>query len=28
LQPQAHVHWANRVPWIHVGDDGLPRKED
>jgi len=27
LHPQAHVHWANRVPWIHVGDDGLPRKD-
>jgi hypothetical protein len=26
LQPQAHVHWADRAPWIHVGDDGLPRK--
>jgi hypothetical protein len=27
LQPQAHVHWADRVAWIHVGDDGLPRRE-
>jgi hypothetical protein len=25
-RPQAHVHWAEHVPWIVIGDDGLPRK--
>ena len=28
LQPQAHVYWADRVPWIVVGEDGLPRKDE
>jgi hypothetical protein len=26
IEPQAHVHWGSRVPWAHLGDDGLPRK--
>ena len=25
--PQAHVFWDTRVPWVHLGDDGLPRKD-
>jgi hypothetical protein len=25
--PQAHVFWDPRVPWLHLGDDGLPRKD-
>jgi hypothetical protein len=25
LQPQGHVHWAHRAPWIGDIDDGLPR---
>ena len=24
--PQAHVFWDTRVEWVHVADDGLPRK--
>lgn len=24
-QPTAHVHWAERVPWLHP-DDGLPKQ--
>jgi hypothetical protein len=28
IEPQAHVHWDNRVPWVHLGDDGLPRKSE
>ncbi len=28
LQPQAHVYWADRVPWVVVGEDGLPRKDE
>jgi hypothetical protein len=27
LQPLAHVHWADRVPWIGEIHDGLPRHE-
>jgi hypothetical protein len=27
LQPQGHVHWASRVPWIGDIQDGLPRHE-
>ena len=27
LQPQGHVHWATRVPWIGEIHDGLPRHE-
>jgi hypothetical protein len=27
LQPQAHVHWAERVPWIGAIHDGLPRHD-
>jgi hypothetical protein len=27
LQPQAHVHWAARVPWIGAIHDGLPHHE-
>jgi hypothetical protein len=27
LQPQAHVHWAEHVPWIGEIHDGLPRHE-
>jgi hypothetical protein len=27
LQPQAHVHWATRVPWIGEIHDGLPHHE-
>ena len=27
LQPQAHVHWAEHVPWIGAIQDGLPRQE-
>lgn len=25
--PQFHVHWAERVPWVTLADDGLPRHE-
>jgi hypothetical protein len=25
LQPQGHVHWSQRVPWIGEIHDGLPR---
>ena len=25
--PQAHVFWDTRVPWVHLADDGLPRKD-
>ncbi|MDH4106618.1 MAG: GFA family protein [Gammaproteobacteria bacterium] len=27
LQPQGHVHWATRVPWIGDIHDGLPRQD-
>ena len=23
-QPQAHIFWSEKVPWLHV-DDGLPQ---
>jgi hypothetical protein len=26
LEPQGHAHWENRVDWVRLGDDGLPRK--
>jgi hypothetical protein len=26
LEPAGHVHWDDRVPWVHLGDDGLPRQ--
>lgn len=28
LQPQGHVHWATRVPWIGDIHDGLPRQAE
>jgi hypothetical protein len=28
IEPQAHVHWENSVSWVHLGDDGLPRKSE
>jgi hypothetical protein len=28
LQPQGHVHWADRVPWIGEIHDGLPRQSE
>ena len=27
LQPQAHVHWVEHVPWIGEFHDSLPRYE-
>ena len=27
LQPQAHVHWVQHVPWIGEIHDSLPRHE-
>ncbi len=27
LEPQAHVHWSSRVPWAHLAEDDLPRKD-
>ena len=26
LEPQQHVHWSDRVAWVHCGD-GLPRSD-
>ena len=26
--PQAHVFWDTRVAWVHLADDGLPRKTE
>jgi hypothetical protein len=28
LQPQGHVHWSQRVPWIGEIHDGLPRQAE
>jgi hypothetical protein len=28
LQPQGHVHWATRAPWIGDLHDGLPRQDE
>ncbi len=28
LQPQGHVHWADRAPWIGDIHDGLPRQAE
>jgi hypothetical protein len=25
-EPQVHVSWEAHVPWLVIGDDGLPRK--
>jgi hypothetical protein len=25
-EPQAHVFWDTHVDWVHIADDGLPRK--
>jgi hypothetical protein len=26
-EPQVHVSWESHVPWLVIGDDGLPRKD-
>jgi hypothetical protein len=28
LQPQGHVHWSTKVPWIGDIHDGLPRQAE